>query len=385
MNVKYTRKVHVLVAFKAGEIGREVQSTLEDGKRFFVTSVQLDKMKSLNDDLQFDVAIVALERFSSDEVDSFNTLKARFPNVPVVAAFGKEPLSEDSLRQLFRLGVQDWQHSPFEKGALQNSVQSVVRGSQTSHNKVHAVISAVGGAGATTVAITMADLLAARAKKTSESVALFDLDFSSGDCSYELNLMNSFDLRSVISNPERIDPEFIRQIQKSHRNNFAVYSFKMLDLNTDLNGYELVLRMLDAVSIEHDHAILDIPYYETDWKMDVLSAVNSYTIVTARTVPAIKQTVDLIDRLKATCGDKIEVSVIFNKHESRLFGQRLRNSAIKTLLGDIPKYVLPREDSVILEAADRGKLPREISGRSAFVRKVRKYIAANKNFAGGGV
>src|SRR5690606_37398700 len=108
-----------------------------------------------------------------------------------------------------------------------------------------------------------------------------------GSCGYYLNLRSNFALESALSQPSRIDSEFVRLLEQRHPAGFYVYSFRHRDTVTHLNCYELVLRLLDAVSFQHSHTVLDIPYYETDWRQDVLAAVNSVTIVSDITLPSI--------------------------------------------------------------------------------------------------
>ncbi len=381
--MRTSRRINVLNAYGTPEMQAAVEEALSRNRRFVVSSRSAGSQPKDETDSIFDVIVVAVPEFDDDTPTLFNTLKAEGNGTPIIAVFGEGRLSEEQLRQLFKLGIHDWQHVPLDRPSFEQTVISAVRESTQSTNRVHAVISAVGGAGGTTVAISLCDLMASARRRTGGSVALFDLDFSTGNCSFVLNMPNPFGLDSVISHPNRIDAEFVRQIQKYNNKGFFLYSFKKPELNLDLNGYELVLRFLDAVSSEHDETVLDIPYYETDWKMDVLAGVNSYTVVTSLNVPAIKHAVDLIDRIKAARGNDADIQVVFNKHRARLFGRRLRKAEIKQLLGDIPFSYLPEEESVILESVDRGILPSETGGSSRFLKELRRYIKSHKMLKGG--
>jgi pilus assembly protein CpaE len=238
---------------------------------------------------------------------------------------------------------------------------------------VHAVISAVGGAGATTTAICLADLLVGT-KKTKQNVALFDLDFSSGNCSYLLNMVNGFNLESVASHPERVDVEFINLIQQQHARGFYVYSFKRPEINAEINGYELVLRMLDAVNLQHEHTVLDIPYYETEWKNEVLAAVNTCTVVTQMNLPAIKHTLDIVERVKDLRGSDYPVQVIFNHHRGGMFSQRIKKSTLEELFEGTPFHYLPEDETTINESVDRGLLPSEVRPSTKFLKSLRSYM-----------
>jgi len=189
-----------------------------------------------------------------------------------------------------------------------------------------------------------------------------------------LNMVNRFNLGSVIETPQRIDSEFIRTIQQQHKRGFYLYSFKRPEMNTDLNGYELVLRLLDSVSLEHGQTFLDVPYYETEWKEDVLAAVNTCTLITELNLPAIKHTIDMIERIRGLRGEAFPVRIIINKRVSSLFGQRISKRKLRELFDGVPFYFLPLDTNLIGEAVDRGLLPSEISSRNSFIKSLTKYL-----------
>jgi outer membrane protein insertion porin family len=107
----------------------------------------------------------------------------------------------------------------------------------------------------------------------------------------------------------------VNLLQQKHDHGMIVYSFKRREVVTSLNCYELVLRMLDVVTMQHAHTVLDIPYYETDWRQDVLSGVNTVTIVCEMNLPSIKHAMDLLDTIRDLPGGKKPVQ--FNMNFSR--------------------------------------------------------------------
>lgn len=365
-------KTKILLINAEGTHQDDVSAHLSRNSGFALTRTTPDQLPIALSGEDVDVVVVDLSKLESEETQLLTEVRGQDPHIPLIVI--SHDLGSDAMRQLFKFNVQDWLHKPIDGKELINSIASSVRSNKANNNRVHAVISAVGGAGASTLAVTMADIAASRLFKKKASVALFDLDFSVGNAGYLLNMINDFDLGSVVASPRRIDSEFIRVIQQRHENGFYLYSFKRPEMNTEMNGYELVLRLLDAVSLEHNHTFLDVPYYETDWKDDVLSAVNTCTVVTENNLPALKHTLDLITRVKTLRGADFPVHVLVNKHESSLFGGRISKSRLRELFGDTPFSFVPLEASLISEAADRGALPSEISSRNAFTKSLTKYL-----------
>lgn len=351
----------------------DVASVMKELPQYDLVRITGDEIDGIFEKHEPDLVITDLAELGQTEIQMLSSLRNQDSSVPVIVV--STELDPEIMRHLFKFNVQDWLKKPFRADELIASVKSSVRSKKVNNNRVHAIVSAVGGAGATTTAISMTDIVVNKVlKKKKASVALFDLDFSTGNCSYVLDMINGFNLGSVVATPRRIDSEFIRVIQQKHEGGFHVYSFKRPELNTDLNGYELVLRLLDAVNMEHDHTFLDVPYYETEWKDEVLSAVNTCTIVTELNLPAIKHTLDVIARVKDLRGKDFPVQVLINKYAGGLFGGRISKGRLRELFEGTPFYYLPDEASVIGEAADRGMLPSEVSSRNKFEKSLAKYV-----------
>lgn len=321
-----------------------------------------------------DIVVLDLGSPSSEELEVLVEIRGNYGDVPVIIV--SEALDDAQMRKLLKLKIHDWHRKPLASPEFHTSLNSSIRNAKQLSTRVHAVISAMGGAGGTTVAISMTDSLARSLAKQKASVGLFDLDFSSGSCGMMLNLSTTLNLDSVITQPERIDHEFVSLIQQKHPNDFHLYSFKRRDFVTHLNGYELVLRLLDAVTMEHAHTVLDIPYYEVDWSQDVLSAVNTVTVVCEMNIPSIKHALDLLKSIKSLPGGPKQVNVLINKCETGMFKRsRIPLAKLTELFGDIPFRMLPRDDETFGEALDRGVVPSSVNSKTKFEREINRYVA----------
>ncbi len=360
----------------------QLHAILDGVSSFVVTKLAPHVIKDETELATADLIIMDVESIGAAEIETLTEIRARASDTPLFVV--SDDLSQDSIRHLLKYHVTDWIKKPVEKVDLMNSIRSSIHSNRSSTNRVHAVVSCVGGAGATTVAINMADLAQNKILRRNPDVALMDLDFSTGNCGYVLNMINNFNLGSMTNSSRRIDSEFISAIQQRHSAGFSLYSFKHPNILTDLNSYELVLRLLDAVSLEHDYTILDLPYYETEWRDDVLSAVNTCTLVSEVNLPAIKHTLDLIARVKKLRGADFPLHVLFNKKSGGLFSARISKRKLVELMEGEPFSFLPLDSSLHGEAMDRGVLPSEISPRSAFLKALTKYMKSS-GFIGGEV
>lgn len=325
------------------------------------------------DPTQFDLIVLDLDKgelLHHPEVFAFRT---SYRDIPLVVV--SENLPDDMLRLLFRLNGNDWLKKPLERRALIDMISTHAPGTGASDSRVHAVVSAVGGAGASMIAASLAHVLAQPTKNSTPRVDLFDADFCAGMLGYYLNLVNDYDLKPVIANPSRVDLEFIDLVRKRHPGGFSLLSFKQPSVLLTPKGGELVLRMLDVAAFESDHTVIDIPYYDTPWKYDVLTSVNSICIVTEMTVPALSQAKDLFATLVRLRGSSEQIFIVINKYRAKLFGLGVRRQQTEKIFKDIPTHVISDDWDTLSEAANRGVLPFQVNSRARFCGAVGKLGA----------
>jgi len=304
------------------------------------------------------------------------SFRASHRSIPLVVI--SEELPADRMRLIFRLAGNDWLKKPLERRALIDMISTHAPAAGATGSRVHAVVSAVGGAGASVIASSLAHVLAQPTKSSTARVDLFDMDFSSGSLGYYLNLVNDYDLLPVVANPSRVDLEFIDLVRKRHGSGFSLLSFKQPSVLWSPKGAELVLRMLDVAAFESDETVLDMPYYSTPWKDDVLRSVNSVTIVTEMTIPALHQARDLFLHLVSLRGSPASIFVVVNKYRTRLFSLGVSRKQIDKIFKDTHAHIVAYDWETLREALDRGVLPVEVNQRSRFCSAVGKLGAMVK-------
>ncbi|MBB3352472.1 pilus assembly protein [Rhizobium lentis] len=325
------------------------------------------------DPTQFDLIVLDVDNGSLLQQPELFSFRTAYRDIPLVVV--SEDLPDDMLRLLFRLNGNDWLKKPLERRALIDMISTHAPGTGASDSRVHAVVSAVGGAGASMIASSLAHSLAQPTKNSTPRVDLFDTDFCSGALGYYLNLVNDYDLKPVIANPSRVDLEFIDLVRKRHPGGFSLLSFKQPSVLLSPKGGELVLRMLDVAAFESDHTVVDVPYYDTPWKYEVLTSVNSIYIVTEMTVPALSQARDLFANLVRLRGSSDQIFIVINKYRAKLFGLGLRRQQTEKIFKGIPTHVIADEWDTLSEAVNRGVLPAQVNSRARFCGAVGKLGA----------
>ncbi|MEM0986177.1 MAG: hypothetical protein AAGJ32_08025 [Pseudomonadota bacterium] len=151
-------------------------------------------------------------------------------------------------------------------------------------------IGSVGGAGTTTLAIETA-FAAARASKGART-AIIDLNLQAGMVAQRLDGAPKLDLAALIKDPQRLDASLLESYTWRHPGGVDILAAPR-DLRLDEAATEdAVLSLLDLVSAQFDHVILDLPRHRLPWSTGVFSALDEIVVVSELTVPSLQLAAD---------------------------------------------------------------------------------------------
>jgi pilus assembly protein CpaE len=344
-----------------------IQKMLQETGKFYCNTLVRTQINMLDEANAPDIFIIDIESITDIELELINNLNLSHQGVPIIVI--SEHLEEQQFRRLLQSNVQDWLASPVDANDLLNTLTKWSNLRKSSHNRVHAIVSAAGGVGASNLAVTLADMHVSKQTKKRRSTALVDLDFSLGNCGTYLNAQNNMDLAKLLKEPQRLDSEVIELMRIQHKSGLYIYSYKAPQFGINPNINEMTLRLLDLMSMSHDTSFLDIPYYEQPWKDHVLAAVDTVTIVTTSSIANIQHAHDLTKRVKLLRGDKADINIVINKHKKRWFGQRMDDARTKEVFEGYNVYVLPLDNETMEDAISQGISPYETNSGSAYVKQ----------------
>jgi pilus assembly protein CpaE len=292
-------------------------------------------------------------------------------DTPILAVSAE--LGSDKVRQLVRLGAVDWFRKPVDAKELINSVIQHDGLSKVGESRVSTFISATGGAGATTMALAAASVLAKKAKAPDETCVV-DLDFEGASCSSYLNLVNEFDLDNVVNQPGRLDIELLDVIKLERDPGITLFSFERADMPFTRNGHDFVLRLLDLAAFRYHDVIIDMPNLSTPWFNDVLRNSNRIFVVCEFNIPSLRQARRLVRRIREQRGNSDTVTIIVNKDSRSLFGRPISRKDAEKIFADKEVHTIARDDALMNEALNRALLPSDISPRSRTVKQIKKLF-----------
>jgi pilus assembly protein CpaE len=256
------------------------------------------------------------------------------PSPPAVLLVG-ERLPTTVVRNLLRLSRSDVLEAPYTPDQIANAITGLMEqearaptsqaqapaapAPAVSSSRCWAVSGAVGGSGATTIAIEIATALCARQDKE-KSVCLIDLNLADGVAAAYLGATPAMKLADFGASVERIDASVLQA--------FVTPITKQLDLlaaQRDPTAFETisreaVLKVLDVACETYDWVVLDMPRHRRSWTLEVLSGSDEVLVVSELTVPALIAARSLSDEIEEGVGSGLKPRIVLNRLASRMFG-----------------------------------------------------------------
>lgn len=324
--------------------------------------------------IDFDIIVVDLGTADKLGSNELHAVRSKFKHYPFI--FISNHLNNDQMRHLVRLEGRDWLEHPITSKDLFESIKRVETdlSHEVNKNFVHAFISAGGGSGGTTVAISFAAFLKRPTRKnTSSSVSIFDLDFANAAVGSYLNIENSHNLENTLFSPERVDLEYLNVIKKQHHSGLDVLSFYSPRIPNTKQGAELVLRILDITAFQNNHTVLDMSSNNNIWNDKILSNVDTITVVTIPRVPLLRNAKRIVKNIQSSSEREIPITIVVNKVPKNIIGRTVKNKEIKEAFEAHEIYWLPSEIGILNQSLDQGELPITIDPSSGFCKELNKF------------
>ncbi|MGH6966030.1 MAG: AAA family ATPase [Phenylobacterium sp.] len=255
------------------------------------------------------------------------------PSPPAVLLVG-ERLPTTVVRNLLRLSRSDVLEAPYTPDQIANAIMSLMEaearaptaqvqapapaGPVTS-SRCWAVTGAVGGSGATTIAIEIATALCARQDKE-KSVCLIDLNLADGVAAAYLGATPAMKLADFGASVDRIDASVLQAFLTPISKQMDLLAAHRDPAAFDAISREAVLKVLDVACETYDWVVLDMPRHRRAWTLDVLSGSDEVLVVSELTVPALIAARSLSDEIEVGVASGLKPRIVLNRLASRMFG-----------------------------------------------------------------
>lgn len=274
----------------------------------------------------FDLVLIDADAWDAAALGGAVKALAAAKAPPPVLMVG-ESLPAGLVRNLLRLEHADILEAPYTPEQVSAAIQALLALAQAaqaapagpvSASRCWAVSGAVGGAGATTLAVEIAHALSALPGKA--RVALIDLNFADGAAAAYLGSTAAMRLSDFSASAERIDQAMLQA--------FATPVSDRLDLLAhprDANAFdgvsrEAVLRVLEVACESYDWVILDVPRHRRPWTLEALAGSDEVLVISELTVPALLAARAFSDEIEDALGPGLKPRIVLNRLASRMFG-----------------------------------------------------------------
>ena len=205
-------------------------------------------------------------------------------------------------RDLLQHGVADYLVKPITPSLLQKAMLSATEQTgviSSSHKlgKLVAVSGTRGGVGTTTVAASVAWLIAHERRRR---VALVDLDLQFGTVALSLDLEPSHGLREALENPNRIDGLFMDRVLIQHSERLFVLSAEESPDESLLLDYGAVELLMTELRNKFHYVIVDLPRSPNPCTQQVLQSATDLVLVTDLSLAGMRDTMRLTGMLPTT-------------------------------------------------------------------------------------
>ncbi|QCB43752.1 pilus assembly protein CpaE [Sphingomonas sp. PAMC26645] len=262
-------------------------------------------------------------------------------------------------RDLVASGIQDYLLKPLHPDMLReafvhaqmmlNAPKPVDLSPERPHCSV-GVIGTRGGVGASTIATSIAWLLADKEKR---STALLDLDVHFGTGALSLDLEPGRGLTDAIENPSRIDGLFIERAMVKATENLSVLSAEAPISSPVVTDGSAFYQLQEEMRAAFECTVVDLPRAMMIQHPHLISDVKLAVIVTDLTLAAARDTIRILSWLK-TNAPQIELFVVANRVHT---GGQLEISR-KDFEGSIERkidYLVPFDQKLAAQSAKLGK------------------------------
>jgi pilus assembly protein CpaE len=375
-----TNKARVVMLTTDGAFAQSAQDAFAAKSQFDLVIVP----GSLTTGAKLDIedaaaAIIDVDAAADAELNGLQQLASKGNGWPPIIVVTQE-FDQGVARRLLQMRVADFLAKPVVPAELVRACARVAaKGSaahETTEAQVYTFVAAVGGAGATTVAIQSAMQLLQAGPRGQATACLVDLDFQQGSCADYLDLEPRLNLSEIEPRPERLDRQLLEVMLSHHSSGLAVIAAPSRPAEMRSFDPDMVMRLLDLVSSQFNYVVFDMPRTWQSWTDSVLLGSNRVFIVSEMTVPGLRHAKLLTDAITERLKEGPPPKVIVNRFEQRYFGAGLRKTDVEQTLGDAFAGSIPNQYQLVREAIDRGVPLGEVKPGNKVSLAIKKLIEA---------
>ncbi|MBJ7610619.1 MAG: response regulator [Candidatus Dormibacteraeota bacterium] len=318
--------------------------------------------------LQPDIVLTDVNMPLMDGIQLTETLASELPTSPVIIMSVQG--ERDYLRRAMQAGAREFLIKPFSHDELVAAIRRVYQLEQKKGTfiaksmpvqpaapvaprssppaEIILVFSGKGGVGKTLIATNLAVALA---DQSGGRVALVDLDLQFGDIGVMLNLDHSRSITELVDGTGGLDADSVAEVLASGPGGVKVLLAPISPELADLVTAEHIRLLMAELRRSFDYVIVDSSTHLTEFNLEVIEIAQRVLVVTALTIPAIKDAKLTLKVLESLSVDPETTLLVVNRVDG--YADFNRESIEQSLR--VPVAVqIPHDPKTVGDAITRG-------------------------------
>ena len=272
------------------------------------------------------------------------------PNISIIVIGSRNEVG--LFRDLKAAGVVDYIVKPLSNVLLRRAIEQAngIKNEVLKEGKLIHIMSATGGAGATTVVANVGWLLANRRFKRT---LVMDLDFLYGTANLLLDIKAENAYLDILESPDKIDDYFTETILKKCTQRLY-YLGGLCDLvrgvQVDITAFDALMSLLKK---QFNYILVDAQRDINEINKVSMKKADSFIIMVEMTMASAQNAARLLEFLSVEYSGK-KVVLIDNKNGLSSSGAITKES-FEEVIGRKIDYVMPLDETITLAAANIGQ------------------------------
>lgn len=273
-------------------------------------------------------------------------------------------------RELTNRGVGEYLLKPVPPRQIFEAVTGIfVDPDAPPQGRLLSFIGSRGGCGSSTIAHNVGWLLG---NEYNEEVSIIDLDITFGTVGLAFNVEAPSGIQSIMGDPDRLDEQLLERFLVEYDENTRLL-VSPSTLDADEKAYmESLDKLLELVRRRSSFVILDVPHRWAPWTQQVLLDADDTVVTGVMDLASLRDTKNLIDRLKAQRGENAPVHLVLN-HVGAFRKTELSAKDFESALDLAPNVVLPHDPAIFGSASNNGQMLGELNGKHRAVDSLRGF------------
>ncbi|WP_224813873.1 AAA family ATPase [Hasllibacter sp. MH4015] len=306
-----------------------------------------------------------------------------------------ENLTTAGLRELLRLGADDFVPYPLADGALHDAIEKIrqeaeappplqtakqteasapVTGQRLGGKAaIFATQNLAGGTGASTLAVNMAWELANIDKKNPPSVCLIDFDLQHGSVATYLDLPRREIMLELLQDATNMDVDAFKQALVGFEDRLSVFTTPAEIVPLDIIGPDEVTAIMDLASECFDIVIIDMPRSVVMWTETVLNRADMFFTTLELDLRSAQNAMRFIKACRSEELPLEKVQFVLNRAPGMTdLNGKNRMKKMAESLGVTFSNMLPDGGKLVMQAGDNGEPLAEAAKKNPLRKEIMK-------------